>query len=653
MSLDMLGNGIDEQTIFEVLRARVPDTDKPDKELRAAIRWAKSRNPTPSISRYTKPALSETATAIQPRVKKFKSSGERTKLPQAHAGVSVSRFLEDRFRPDDLICVTFPDSNGNPNRDEIHTCAEWVALARLQPSVLEDEYGIYFLPNPVKSTETRTKEACGHESTGHCNAHVKEHQHLLVELEIFKDDRAKYSPEEQEAIIEQYYNDLLASNLPFSWIAYSGGPSVHGLVEINAKDEAERTRMQEAIWNYWDGHPGFDKSNSNTGRLIRLPGAVRDGKRQILLSWETGAASFVEWHNSIQTYAFEIEDLASLVEENPELPDVLVEDFLHKSSIASITGGMKTNKSWTLMNMAISMATGSEWFGRECKQSTVLYIDAEVNRKFWQDRFRKLCNALGLDPLQVARTGRIKPVFLSGKDITISQLNSDLVRMHEYGKLDDIDAIVIDPIYQLYEPQWQENRNEDMAQLGKYLRSLAELSQIAVIFAHHHSKGMQEGKRDIEMASGGGSFGRFVASNLAISYAGTDKTSKYKLGWTTSHFKKQDDEVWERDGFIWTATDEDPTKLGRANFQISDIMAYLPNEGLPSSEWYAACRVGLDISETAFETVRAQASKAGYIKHVKKGGDKWLPHQSWLNQMDCAPIAESVQKITAQDVDMF
>jgi hypothetical protein len=214
--------------------------------------------------------------------------------------------------------------------------------------------------------------------------------------------------------------------------------------------------------------------------------------------------------------------------------------------------------------------------------------------------------------------------------------------MHEYGKLDDIDAIIIDPIYQLYEPQWQENRNEDMAQLGKYLRSLAELSQIAVVFAHHHSKGGQEGKRDIEMASGGGTFGRFVAANLAISYAGTDKTSKYKLGWTASHFPKQDDEVWERDGVIWNKTDEDPAKIGRANFQISDIMAYLPNEGLSSHDWLKACRADLDISDTAFETVRAQASKAGFILHSKKGGDKWRPHQSWLKQMDCAPIDETV-----------
>jgi RecA-family ATPase len=167
-----------------------------------------------------------------------------------------------------------------------------------------------------------------------------------------------------------------------------------------------------------------------------------------------------------------------------------------------LTGSMKTNKSWTLLELAVAFAKELKWFGRECKEATVLYFDAEINQEFWQKRFRIICEQHELDPGRIAKLGRIKPVFIAGKDVTIKSLHAELIKWHAKGWLDGVDVIIIDPIYQLYEPEWKENGNEDMAKLGRFLRSLATATEIGTIFAHHHTKGSQEGKRDIEKSVG-------------------------------------------------------------------------------------------------------------------------------------------------------
>jgi hypothetical protein len=225
-----------------------------------------------------------------------------------------------------------------------------------------------------------------------------------------------------------------------------------------------------------------------------------------------------------------------------------------------------------------------------------------------------------------------------------------LVRKHEFGQLEGIDAIFFDPIYQLYEGDWEENKNEDMAKLGKYLREISELSEISTVFAHHHSKGNQNGRRGIEMSSGGGTLGRFVAANLAISSIGQDTTSNYKLVFTNSHFPKQPEEVWSRDGLVWTPTGLDPETVSTSKFTVSDIMAYLPDDGLKNSAWLEQCQIGLRdakgmITEDAHRTVRDKAKNQGFVYYAgKKNGDKWVPTSKWLERQDVPP-AEDYEEV--------
>jgi RecA-family ATPase len=428
---------------------------------------------------------------------------------------------------------------------------------------------------------------------------------------------------------EEFYAAMLASNLPFAAIYASGGPSIHGLVRVDAKDDAEWRERMEVIYEFCATMPGFDKSNKNASRLSRLPGAMRDESKQELLCWRAGAPTYEEWRESVEEHLFEIEDPLEWTEEQIALPPpILIDGWLHKGHLGMLTGSMKTNKSWTLLELAICFATGVECFGLKCRESAVLYIDAEIQRPFWRQRAVSVCRQRDLEYEGVMRKRLIRPAFVAGRNPNASELKHELERLFERGAMNDVDLIIIDPMYQFYEEAWDENGNSDMAKLGKILRSIAELTGISILFAHHHSKGSQEGKRDIEKASGGGAFGRFVASSLAITLI-DEETHKYTLGWTTTHFPPSPKQVAYREEFQWRITDEDPKEAVRNHRTVDQIMAALPDDGATSDVWLEACREEFEISDDAFKTLRSNARRTERI-HFTKIDNKWKPTVSEL-----------------------
>ena len=78
---------------------------------------------------------------------------------------------------------------------------------------------------------------------------------------------------------------------------------------------------------------------------------------------------------------FEVTDMSDWIENKPKEPPALVEDWLFVGDVGSITGSTKSNKSWTIEELAVALATGGEWIGRECMETNVLVLDGGV-RKF-------------------------------------------------------------------------------------------------------------------------------------------------------------------------------------------------------------------------------------------------------------------------------
>jgi regulatory protein RepA len=409
-------------------------------------------------------------------------------------------------------------------------------------------------------------------------------------------------------------------NLPIKALVDTGGTSLHAIVELDAKDLKE-FKERRAILDERLAGLGFD-STSDSVRFTRLPGSRNGEARQRLLAVDIGAKSWDEWYESLEPRLFEIEDFEEMLTNPPELPPVQIRGWLHKGHIGSITGAMKSNKSWTVLELAICTAMGRKWLDRDCAQAHVMYFDAEVEKPFWVKRCSMICEAIGVDLKELARSKQLQPVFVVGADISIAKLADELERMHLRGKLAGVGMIVIDPIYFFYEDDWEENSNEDMAKLGRILVRIKTTTGTSIIFAHHHAKGRQDGKRSIEQASGGGALGRFVDSNLAITHISPDEDElKYTLGWTTRHFKGSPKQVAYREEFTWRITDEDPKTAGKSQFTVDQILAVLPDEGLMSEQWFLRCQSEPELEglkDTRFEKLRSTAAKAGRIKLSKK-----------------------------------
>src|SRR5436190_24057151 len=64
----------------------------------------------------------------------------------------------------------------------------------------------------------------------------------------------------------------------------------------------------------------------------------------------------------------------------PETPPQLIDGILHQGCKMILGGTSKSNKSWCLLDLDISVATGQKWWGRRCTWLPVVYIKLRAAR---------------------------------------------------------------------------------------------------------------------------------------------------------------------------------------------------------------------------------------------------------------------------------
>ena len=93
----------------------------------------------------------------------------------------------------------------------------------------------------------------------------------------------------------------------------------------------------------------------------------------------------------------ELIDAAAFIAETIEPPAELVEGILHKGSKLVFGGSSKSFKTWCLLDLAISVATGTEWMGRATVQGKVLFLNFEIQPHAWQRRIVAVAQAKGVE----------------------------------------------------------------------------------------------------------------------------------------------------------------------------------------------------------------------------------------------------------------
>lgn len=322
------------------------------------------------------------------------------------------------------------------------------------------------------------------------NENVSNYKYALVESDTLP-------PGKQKSIIEEL-------ELPVAALVYSGNKSIHAIVHIDAASQEEYRRRVDYLYKVCrkNGLP-VDGADRNPSRLSRLPGIMRNGKKQFLMATHIGKEDFDSWKEWLETVNDDLpdpEDLSDVWNNMPDLSPSLIDGVLRQGHKMLISGPSKAGKSFALIELCIAIAEGTQWCGFQCTQGRILYVNLELDRASCLHRFKDVYTALNLRPDYISN---IDIWNLRGKSLPMDQLAPKLIRR---AQKKNYIAIVIDPIYKII--TGDENSADQMARFCNQFDKVCTELSAAVIYCHHHSKGGQGMKRSMDRASGSGVFAR-------------------------------------------------------------------------------------------------------------------------------------------------
>ncbi|WP_278456977.1 AAA family ATPase [Veillonella parvula] len=401
----------------------------------------------------------------------------------------ILTYLTTLFEPEEYVgyvvnTFTLPDGKQSPTMGNYSRTVQQIIDGINGTTQLENVFGSF---NKEMGAWIRFNPIDG---KGVKNDNVTAFRYMLLESD-------NMSLGKQKAILEQL-------ELPIAAMVFSGGKSIHAIVKVDAYSYEEYRKRVDFIYSIAQKN-GFkpDKKNRNPSRLSRMPGVMRDGKPQFLMATNMGKENYKEWEEwiaSVNDDLPEPEELDALWDNMPDLAPPLIEGILREGHKMLIAGPSKAGKSFALIQLCISIAEGRPWFGFDCTQGKVLYVNLELDRASCLHRFKDVYEALEQQPTNI---GNISIWNLRGKSLPMDQLAPKLIRRAQKR---NYKAIIIDPIYKVI--TGDENSADQMANFCNQFDKVCTELKCAVIYCHHHSKGSQTGKRSMDRASGSGVFAR-------------------------------------------------------------------------------------------------------------------------------------------------
>lgn len=186
--------------------------------------------------------------------------------------------------------------------------------------------------------------------------------------------------------------------------------------------------------------------------------------------------------------------------ELPPLPRLIVRRLLHEGDKMIIGGGSKARKTWGLIDFALAVSTGTDWWEFNTYKSRVCYVNLELPAAWFARRLKALCEAKGL----TLDEGQLKILNLRGRVVTVETLRKHVTPLLKANKSQ---LCIMDPVYKLLGDR-DENSAGDIAALLNEIEKISVDTGAAIAFAAHYSKGNQALKEFIDRIGGSGVFAR-------------------------------------------------------------------------------------------------------------------------------------------------
>jgi hypothetical protein len=302
--------------------------------------------------------------------------------------------------------------------------------------------------------------------------------------------------------------------------------------------------------------------------------------------------------------AIDLVNDAELVE-----PPILVAGLLHKGSTLLLGASSKSFKSWSFIDLAVSVASGAEWWNLPCVQGRVLYADFELTPFFWRKRAMEIAESRGLT------LDGIRVMNCRGHEA-----GAALLAIEREAQDKPFDLIVLDPLYSFLAGR-DENSAGDVGLVLRRLAMLAESTGAALAISHHFSKGNQSAKEAIDRFSGSGVFARFPDALLTMTRHEEDDA--FSVDPTVRNFAPVEPFVlrWQhplmvRDGALDPAKLKKPAGAFEAKYSIAQIVELLGHESLSFGQIVAKAKDIFGMSKATTDRLLKQGQQAGTIEKL-------------------------------------
>ena len=181
---------------------------------------------------------------------------------------------------------------------------------------------------------------------------ITAHRYALVESD-------ELPVEKQLAIIKEL-------ELPVVALVHSGGHSLHAIVHVEAHDYQQYRERVDFLYQVCQRNGmKLDRQNRNPSRLSRMPGIMRNGRKQFLIGVNLGLSSWDEWKEHIEGINDDLPDMTELPldKSEPGLAPEMIQGVLREGHKLLLSGPSKAGKSFALAQLCIAAASGGEWFG--------------------------------------------------------------------------------------------------------------------------------------------------------------------------------------------------------------------------------------------------------------------------------------------------
>lgn len=298
--------------------------------------------------------------------------------------------------------------------------------------------------------------------------------------------------EQDKDPLNKQYGAIKNSKLPIAAVTYSGGKSLHALIEVNAKSEEEHKEIARRVFAVFDRHGAdYDKSVKNPGRLTRLPGIMRGEQMQRLIALkEDFPNAFSDIHTWLEyeESGVRLPIAEYLDEDEDEDEDYIIGDIVAQGDLFCIGGGSKVGKSFFTMKLAAELIkpSGGKWLNFPIKPKAdgtgykVFYINTEIKKRSFKKRMETLLAASN----SAEYKKNIKVLHLRGFMELFKAWKTDLIKqVTDFGA----DFLIIDPIYPIIDGD--ENLTADMKEFINNLKNIQVETNTTLPYTHHHKKG--------------------------------------------------------------------------------------------------------------------------------------------------------------------